>query len=118
MTQSPHKSKRYSLQAVSLLAVSAALISGCHSHNASNNAGATPPQAPPVARETPNVSQEQSKTPVRDSLTALLEQDAVGDHIFPAGVTVKSVVLSHGVVSIDFSRAFNALANSGETTES
>lgn len=103
---------------VSSMAVVGSLVVGC-GHKQQTNATITPPTPAPAAPG-PAVEPDASstKTPVKNSLVALLEQDARGDHVFPSGVQVKSVTLVDGVVIIDFSHEFSELANSGETVES
>ena len=100
------------------VAVAVALLTGCgHSQHVNTTYSPQIPAAAPQSShaETENPSK---KTPVKDSLIALLEKDAKTDHVFPSGVQVKSVTLENGVASIDFSHEFSELANSGETVES
>lgn len=62
-------------------------------------------------------STSNDNAPVMESVVQLLSEDSKGDRVFPPGVRVNSVSLSSGVASIDFSREFATLANSGESVE-
>ncbi len=81
----------------------------------------TPPRvantdpSPPVSKDPEDTHES---TPVADSIEKLLRKDAANDKVFPAGLTIRKVTLKGGIASIDFSREFSSLANSGETTES
>jgi spore germination protein GerM len=55
-------------------------------------------------------------TPVKDSVTALLAES--GSSPFPKGTRLLSVDIKDGVAALDFSKEFNRLANSGDSTES
>ncbi len=91
---------------------------GCSHPQQTTTVITPPPSTPKAPVEGSATDNSASKTPVKSSIVALLEQDAKTDHVFPAGVQVKSVTLEDGVVSIDFSHEFSELANSGETVES
>jgi hypothetical protein len=106
------------LMSVAIIAGVGVVAFGCRQSQHTNppiNLPAPVRPNPQAAAESTNSS---SKTPVKNSLVALLEQDAQGDHVFPSGVQVKSVTLAEGVATVDFSHEFTQLANSGETVES
>jgi hypothetical protein len=68
----------------------------------------TKPTAPPV-----------SDTPIKDAVEKLLADQEAADHPFiPRGTRLLSADLKDGVVSLDFSKEFAALANHGDTVES
>lgn len=92
------------------------LATGCHP---SNQTVTAPPGVPQTSAPGATTTQTpHSKTPIKDALVSLLEDDAAGDHVFPAGVKLNSVKLHNGVATLDFSKEFDALANSGESVES
>jgi hypothetical protein len=112
------------------LALSAVLGYGCHSQNNANSL--TPPSAPPVQTTTaPPAVPPQSQTaqaPSQDAsatITAdvnkLLAQTKTPSGLnspFPPGTQLKSVSIEGDVATLDFSKEFNGLIDSGETTES
>ena len=67
-------------------------------------APSAPIQAAPL-RDTASAA-PRSKTPIKDSIVALLEQES---SLFPSGTQLKSIKLEEGVVSLDFSKEFNGL---------
>jgi hypothetical protein len=73
-------------------------------------------EAPAVS--TAKETQTSDKASVKNAVASLLERDSRSDHVFPSGVQVKSVKVSDGIATIDFSHEFSELANSGETVES
>jgi hypothetical protein len=106
------------LISVAIMGVAGVMVFGC-GHPQHSNAPVSPPSPQVTPPPSPTEGESStSKTPVKNSLVALLQQDAQSDHVFPSGVQVKSVTLADGVVSIDFSHEFGELANSGETVES
>lgn len=101
-----------------LLLVAAALC-GCHSAPSAVPAQAPPIAAPPSVQgpaPVPPVSPAQTPTSIKTALTDLIVQQ--GFPPFPKGTQLRSVDVKDGVATLDFSKEFNALANSGDTTES
>ena len=80
------------------------------------------PVPPPIVSvQTPPPAGEKPAAPTNDikqKLTDMIDRDASADQVFPHGVKVLKVTVKDTVVSVDFSKEFSALANSGESTES
>ena len=96
---------------------------GCHTTpNAAGGPVTAPPVASPPAQTAPAEAPTQkhaSKTPIKDRLEEILAAEARSESSpFPKGTKLKSVNLEDGVLTIDFSREFNQLANMGESAES
>ena len=104
-----------------LLFVAAALC-GCHTPPAAGPGPVAPvaPASPPAAAPTPPASPlpptAATPAPVKDALTELLA--SAGSNPFPKGTKVVSVDLKDGVATVNFSKEFNLLANSGDSVES
>src|SRR5215471_17354164 len=86
-------------------ALCAALLStGCNQTGAGSAASTPPaPSAPSQAAPLHDTADAAppSKTPLKDSIVALLEQDS---RTFPAGTHLNSVNLKEGVATLDFSK--------------
>lgn len=105
----------YRLRFALLLLLGAALY-GCHNEPAAVPvlaAPAPPAPTPPTATIPPAPG---GQTPIKDALTALITTQ--GFPPFPKGTQLVSLNLKDGVATLDFSKEFNALANSGDSTES
>lgn len=100
-----------------LLLVAAA---SCGCHNAppaapvQAQAGPAPVSPPPTKEATPPTPTPPSPAPIKEAIDTLLAQSPP----FPKGAHVLSVDVKDGVVTLDLSKEFSALANSGDTTES
>lgn len=101
---------------IACLLLTGVLTYGCHSSTAT-----TPVQAetvpPPVrAIEPAAPAATLPATPLKDALTVLLTQGTASP--FPKGTQLLNLNLKEGVATLDFSKEFNALANSGDSVES
>jgi spore germination protein GerM len=66
---------------------------------------------PPKRREAPVAS----ILPLKEALTQVLKKNP--DNLFPKGTSLHSVTVEGGVATLDFSSEFQALQDSGESTE-
>lgn len=86
------------------------------------NRSDSPPQntPPPANATTPTTTQNSappgSQTPIKDSVEAFLAKNTDGK-LLPKNVRLLSANLEEGVVTLDFSDEFQALANMGDSTE-
>jgi len=103
---------------ISSAAAVGVMAAGCSHPQHANSTAPIPAPAATRRRSFADVDDAPAKTPVKNSLVELLEEDARTDHVFPSGVQVKGVSIEDGVATIDFSHEFSELANSGETVES
>ncbi len=105
-----------------LLAV--CLTTGCNRPNQTVTAPpAVPtktPSAPPPQETAPSISSSPSapKTPIKDAVNQLLDQQAAAQNpVIPPGTKLLHASLKEGVVTLDFSSEFNRVADMGDTTE-
>ena len=103
--------------ATSFLLLAASALCGCHSVPPDVPAqAAVPAQSPPtITDSTPIPAAPNGQTPLKDALTSLLVGS--GASPFPVGTRLIGVDLKESVATLDFSKEFNALANSGDSVE-
>lgn len=103
------------------LLLSVALGAGCHREEA------VPPPAPPAQTQAPPVTtptqpaSPAKESEVADAVNKLMAETKTPEGLnspFPNGTRLLSVSIQDGVATLDFSKEFNQLADSGETTES
>ena len=100
------------------LLLAAAAVAGCHSAPVADPVrAATVPPATVVVPQTPPLAPVVSgQTPIKDALVSLIAER--GFPPFPKGTQLTDMSVKDGVATLNFSKEFNALANSGDTTES
>ncbi len=113
---------------LSALALSLILGYGCHNDNTAAPTASPAPQkqaqAPPPSAETQHVTHTDATQDAPAAITAevnkILAQKQTPDGLnspFPPGTRLNSVTVNDGVATLDFSKEFNGLIDSGETTE-
>lgn len=107
---------RFATPCLLLMAVALCGCQGTPSGAPAEGAAIPAPAAPPVSDPQPVPPASGGQTPIKEALTGLLTQTTSSP--FPPGTQLIGVSVKEGVATLDFSKEFNALANSGDSVES